>query len=153
MQQQFNKRGLAVLAAVLFSLCPRDSVGQGTLNIRPEDDLVRRLAKETGGGAADCGRLLNPGTWARPAYTLPEIDRPISCVRAAAVDRKPAWFIFRGFTFDTWNAVGLFTAADGTLRFYRYSNYGGNGSFESSSCSSPVARVNVEGVPLLECEP
>lgn len=149
---QVPKRGWLV-ATIVVGLWPAAVAGQWSILVEPQDDLVRRVAKEIGESAVECGRLLAPGSWRRPAYSLMELERPISCVRTAASEKKAAWFVLRGLTLDSWNATGLWVAADGIVQRYTYGNYAGTGSLESRACPDPSVTVSAEGFPSLACGP
>lgn len=153
MQHARMLNSMRAATIVVVGLWPTTGASQWSIQIEPQDDLVRRVTKEIGERAGECGRLVAPGTWKRAAYSVADVWRPIECITKAATERRPAWFVLRGLTLDSWNATGLWVSEDGAIRYYSYDNYGGNASLEVLPCANPSAAVNADGFPYIACGP
>ncbi len=117
----------------------------------PEQDLLLRVESITGPAPQDCGRLMQPGTWGRPAYDLDDLAEPVRCATVAVGARRPAVVVLKTMGFDSWTAMGLLTNSSGQLWFFTYDNLYGQGTLRTRLCSNATAQVTADGFPYLEC--
>ncbi len=117
----------------------------------PEQDLLLRVESITGSAPEDCGRLMQPGTWGRPAYDLDDLAEPVRCATVAVGARRPSVVVLKTIGFDSWTAMGLLTDSLGRLWFYTYDNLYGQGTLRTSVCTNPTAKVTADGFPYIEC--
>jgi hypothetical protein len=141
---------LVALRAVVDAYA-QPGLGFEVIRRDPEQDLLLRVESIVGPEPQDCGRLMQPGTWGRPAYNLDDVAEPVRCATVAAGERRPSVVVLKTMGFDSWTAMGLLTNASGRLWFFTYDNLHGHGTLRTSSCSSPTAKVTADGFPHVEC--
>lgn len=142
---------LFVALSAVVDAHAQPGLGFDVIRREPEQDLKARAWSITGPEPQDCGRLMQPGVWGRPAYDLDDLAAPVRCAIDAAGERRPSMVALETMGFDSWTAMGLLTDSSGRLWFFTYDNLYGNGALRARPCSSPAAKASADGFPYIEC--
>jgi hypothetical protein len=142
----------AIASMLLTALVAGQQPGVESVRTKPEEDLTARIVRLTGEAPEDCGRLMAPGNWGRPAYQLADLNKPIECAMRAAQARKPFFVVLRTLGFDSWTASGLLGSSDGVIRRLLYDNLYDQPNLRTQVCGTPTARVNADGFVFIHCD-
>lgn len=137
---------------LLTALIAGQRSGLESIQTEPEHDLTARIVQFTGEPPEDCGRLMAPGNWGRPAYRLADLNRPIECAVRAARARRPFVVVLKTLGFDSWTASGLLGSSDGVIRRLLYDNLYNEPHFRTQVCGTPTAKVNADGFVYIHCD-
>ena len=88
--------------------------------------------------------------WLNLGYPVPDLQRSLACVWAAAGARRPVWMLVRRLGIDSWVAHGLFAGEDGVIHEFQYDNYPPV-RFDVSPCMTPVVRARSDTRGDLSC--